>query len=187
MAAALAALVFERRTAMTHSVVVVAALLVAAAGCGASEGAQARAPNESPVSFDYLFPGPGERSAAACPAALRGVRVASIPTDNGSMLVFTSNDGLSEVRRRARALAVELDSERADGSGAPPKSRFGGIRTTTRYEEIPEGASVEIIALQASQSLSLRDQLDEIARQMQRERNCPEELLAFGPTGGQRF
>jgi hypothetical protein len=164
---------------MAHSAVVAAVLLAAAAACVSSDPPRPQAPDEPLVSFDYLFPGPGERSEPACPAALRGVRVASIPTDDGLMLVFTSDEGLSEVRRRARALADELDSERAAGGGAAPHRRFGGIATTTRYEEIPGGASVEVVALEPSQSLSLRDQLERIARDMQRQQNCPEELLAL--------
>jgi hypothetical protein len=163
---------------MAPSAVVVAALSLAAAACAASEPPRARVPEEPALSFEYLFPGSGERSAPACPAALRGVRVASIPTDGGVMLVFTTDDGLSEVRRRTRALAAELDSERGAATGAPHPRRLGGIATATRYEEIPGGATVEIMAIDATQSLTLRDRLERITREMQRDRNCPDELLA---------
>jgi hypothetical protein len=108
------------------------------------------------------------------------VRVASIPTDKGMMFVFTTEQGVTEVRRRARAFAAELDEEpgvTGEAAPAPEPRRLGGIETSSRYEEIPEGATVEVSALHPDDSLALRDQLDDIGRRMQAEHNCPDELL----------
>lgn len=173
---------------MTSRVVLVLLLALGSVGCAGSQTAkQAKAPRISDEpSFEYLFPKPGERNNLGCPAALPGVRVASIPTDAGVLIVFTTNEGVLEVRRRAKKMADDLDQDRDIVSPEAPKgaehseypNRFSGIRTTTRFEEIPEGATVEVLAVDPEDSLALRDQLDRIVRDMQRERDCPEELLA---------
>jgi hypothetical protein len=120
-----------------------------------------------PPSFDYLFPKPGEDGRVACPMSLPGVHVTAIPTDAGSLLVFTSADGHHAVRRRARALSEELS-----------RRDLAGVATSARYEEIPEGATVEVMADQRQNALALRDEVDRIAREMQRDRDCPPALIA---------
>lgn len=129
----------------------------------------ARAPAVPPPSFDYLFPRPGEDGRLACPMGLPGVHVTSIPTDSGSLLAFTSEENLSALRRRARALTDELDGKQVDG-----------IATAARYSEIPNGATVEVMAEARDRALALRDALDRIVREMQSERDCPKALIALG-------
>lgn len=174
---------------MTHRVVLAAlfATLLPCAGCADTKPAAKTPAVSDEPSFDYLFPKPGQRSDLACPAALPGVRVASIPTDSGLLLVFTTDSGLFEVRRRARKLAHELDQgsgmlgERVveEGAKAAEPHRMNGIPTATRYEDIPEGATIEVTAIDPSDRVALREMLDRIVREMQRERDCPEELLAL--------
>jgi hypothetical protein len=150
-----------------------ATLLVLSAGlalaCASPDAAAPppRAPEVPPPSFDYLFPRPGEDGRAACPMGLGGVHVTSIPTDSGSLLAFTSEENLSALRRRARALTAELDGKRVDG-----------IATAARYSEIPNGATVEVMAATRERALALRDALERIVREMQAEEECPEGLIA---------
>lgn len=122
------------------------------------------------MSFDYLFPKPGERADLACPVELPGARVSSIVTDRGSMLVFTGEDGTFELRRRARLLADEL--------GERGRGELSGIATEARYDEIPGGATVELMPLRARDVWALRERVEELVVRMQRKRSCLEGLVA---------
>jgi hypothetical protein len=156
---------------MSKRAVLVALACALALACGRPEpvGPKASPPGVPPTSFEYLFPKPGEDGQLACPMGLPDVHVTSIPTDSGSLLAFTSEQNLSALRRRARALSEELTG-----------GELAGVRTTARYDEIPHGATVEVMAEARDQALALQGELEQIVREMQRERQCPRELIALG-------
>ena len=117
--------------------------------------------------YRYLFPKDGENGDPACPMGLPGVRVSSIPTDRGVMLVFTAEQNLTALRKRAQLLSRTLSEE-----------PVFGIAADAEYGEIPSGATVEVMAEAAEQALGLADGVEGSVREMQQKRRCPEGLLA---------
>ena len=139
-------------------------------GCAASESpAPAKMTPASALDPDYryLFPKLGENGDPACPMGLPGVNVSSIPTDRGVMLVFTADQGVHAVRKRAALMARTLSAE-----------PVFGIEAEADYREVPSGATVEVMAEEPEQALGLSDGVEGSVREMQTKRVCPDGLLA---------